>query len=63
MHVKVRTHLSWWAPPVAYIHKCPQPERVYDNKEELLDELCQSYKNSKGIITFDGAYDIPEGDG
>jgi hypothetical protein len=63
VHVKVSDDLSWWVPPAAHIQfKRPQPERIYDNKEELLKDLCQSYKNSKGIITFDGAYDIPEGD-
>jgi len=28
----------------------------------MLQDLCQKYKQSKGVLVFDGAYNLPEGE-
>ncbi len=49
-------------PPDANIESQDQTsERVYENQEQLLQDLCHRYKQSKGVLKFLGAYNVPAG--
>jgi hypothetical protein len=49
-------------PPDANIESQDQPsERIYEDQEQLLQDLCNRYKQSKGVLTFLGAYKLPAG--